>query len=387
VLSEDLPADDRRPSARLRLDILTAELTVAFLSSLRAGDDAAAESVLRRALASSVEPAVALTRVVQPAMEQIGVHWEQGAMSVADEHLASGVCQRALAAIHPLLIAHAEPNGVRVVLAGVRGQLHSLGLRMVCDVLDGLGYETVYLGPDTPSDAVADAVLRHSPRLVALSLTLPQDVVELEHAVAAVAAADPTVSVMIGGLGIPERLRDYSGYAVDAEHVDDVARLLLARDAMLPCPTMALTDPVTGLPNRRAWDERFADAALSPDLAVLILDLDGFKAYNDRAGHLAGDGVLTRVGEVIRGVLRAEDFVARLGGDEFGVLLPLTDTRTAMAIADRACVAIGDALDAAVTASIGVASYAISPRATTLSADQALYRAKAEGGNRAELAA
>ena len=109
-------------------------------------------------------------------------------------------------------------------------------------------------------------------------------------------------------------------------------RLRLARQA--------LTDPLTGLPNRRAWDQalsqRLAAASDSPGrLCVAIFDLDHFKQVNDRHGHTVGDEVLRAAGRVISGSLRSDDFVARLGGDEFGLLLSLPDRATAAALVER----------------------------------------------------
>ena len=102
----------------------------------------------------------------------------------------------------------------------------------------------------------------------------------------------------------------------------------------------ALSDPLTGLPNRRAWDlalkERAAAAAEAPNqLCLAILDLDHFKQINDLHGHAVGDEVLKASGRTISDHLRQDDFVARFGGDEFGLLLWVPDDETAAAILER----------------------------------------------------
>lgn len=88
--------------------------------------------------------------------------------------------------------------------------------------------------------------------------------------------------------------------------------------------SMAHTDPLTGLPNRRglatAIENALPTARAEHALVVFLLDLDGFKAVNDRLGHDAGDELLVQVAKRLRGVLRATDVVARLGGDEFVVM-------------------------------------------------------------------
>lgn len=421
-------SDDIHPSRR-EADELASSLRATYKAAALRGDGPAAEAVLREALDAGLGAAAAFARIVQPALEDIGDAWERGEVSVAEEHLASGITKRALAAIYPLLIDGAPQNGPRVLLAGVGGELHSIGLRMISDVLDAAGFDTVYLGPDTPADEVAAAVTRHAPQLVGLSVTMPLDLPELDRAIVAVGETDPTVSVMIGGRAIPERLRAYRGYAADAESVVAVARLLVdeapvlppvpegaVAAAVVPRPdpleremaettghlaevaraqarrareyrALALTDTLTGMPNRRAWEERYSALADTTPLVVLMVDLDNFKLVNDRQGHMAGDVVLQRAGIALRAVLRSEDFAARLGGDEFGVLLPGATDRGALVIAERVRHAIATALaDVGVTASVGVARHAGGRRATTLGADQALYRAKARGGDSVEQA-
>ena len=122
-----------------------------------------------------------------------------------------------------------------------------------------------------------------------------------------------------------------------------LARQLLVlaenRRLVLALTTQAFRDPLTGLANRALFLNRLTHAAqrrrrqLIP-LALLVLDLDGFKQVNDTLGHAAGDDLLIRVGERLTGVLRATDTIARLGGDEFAVLIE-DDATTAQLLADR----------------------------------------------------
>ncbi|HEY3524120.1 MAG TPA: diguanylate cyclase, partial [Candidatus Limnocylindrales bacterium] len=154
--------------------------------------------------------------------------------------------------------------------------------------------------------------------------------------------------------------------------------------------TAARTDPLTGLPNRRLFTER-VEQALSRRarhggrIAVLFLDLDGFKLVNDGLGHAAGDAVLIRIGDRLRAELREEDTIARLGGDEFGVLLEdVEDVDDAVAASDRLSAAIGEPLEVdgrrwSIRASIGVAldeGRAASANELLRNADTAMYQAK-----------
>lgn len=149
----------------------------------------------------------------------------------------------------------------------------------------------------------------------------------------------------------------------------------------------ALTDNLTGLANQRhfmlhltqhiSWAERHGQT-----FALLALDIDHFKRYNDTFGHLAGNVVLREFAEVTRQALRVGDLVARWGGEEFFALLPQTNRDGALEVAERIRAAISrhPFPNAALTVSIGVAMWApgMSDQALLEAADAALYRAKRE---------
>jgi diguanylate cyclase (GGDEF)-like protein len=153
----------------------------------------------------------------------------------------------------------------------------------------------------------------------------------------------------------------------------------------------ARTDELTGLPNRRAFNEELARACAraarsSDPLSLCALDLDHFKNVNDRFGHQVGDEVLAKTAEVLRATLREGDVAARFGGEEFVALLPVTDSATAHAVAERIRAAIAAAPvrpGLGVTVSIGTASAtaAADHDASDLvrRADRALYAAKRAG--------
>lgn len=161
---------------------------------------------------------------------------------------------------------------------------------------------------------------------------------------------------------------------------------------------LAMTDELTGLANRRqieALGHGFFAGACDTDqpLALLVFDIDYFKRINDSYGHAAGDQVLTRVSNAVRGQLRLQDRVGRTGGEEFLVLMPGSTLPAAMAIAERLRQAVERLVldDVAsglkVTISLGVAMRRdddISLSAMITRADNALYRAKDGGRNRVE---
>jgi diguanylate cyclase (GGDEF)-like protein len=153
--------------------------------------------------------------------------------------------------------------------------------------------------------------------------------------------------------------------------------------------TLASTDPLTGIPNRRAYLERVSAAveaaAWGHPTVVCLVDLDGFKSVNDVGGHAAGDAMLKAVASALGGALRETDTVARLGGDEFAVLADISATFSGEMLAERLRAAVaGVGGRAGVTASVGVAEVEPGDDVADLMhrADAAMYRSKSAGGNR-----
>ena len=157
---------------------------------------------------------------------------------------------------------------------------------------------------------------------------------------------------------------------------------------------LAVTDPLTGLRNRR-YVQRHLDAVLrGADTAVMMVDVDRFKAINDQFGHGGGDEVLREVARRLRASLRAADVVGRFGGEEFLVVLAGGPAEYASAVAERLCRAIAAEpirladREIAVTVSIGLAKVAsgLTAAEAVAAADAALYRAKKNGRDRVETA-
>jgi diguanylate cyclase (GGDEF)-like protein len=152
---------------------------------------------------------------------------------------------------------------------------------------------------------------------------------------------------------------------------------------------LALTDQLTGLPNRRAWEEGLdRELALAAreghDLVVAVIDLDRFKRYNDAHGHQAGDALLAETADAWRMRLRASDLLARYGGEEFAAVIPSWPLPAAASVIDR----LRTAVPAGQTCSAGVAGWNRVESAGELfgRADAALYAAKQAGRDRVVVA-
>ena len=153
----------------------------------------------------------------------------------------------------------------------------------------------------------------------------------------------------------------------------------------------SLTDPLTGISNRRAFDTRFEEEFLRAQrykvaCSLILLDIDHFKQYNDTYGHTAGDEALKAVGILLKADVRIHDMVARYGGEEFAVILPNTDIKGAMVMGERFRRSIQRATwkHAQLTISVGVASLHAGlqkPADLLAASDAALYQAKHSGRN------
>ncbi len=160
----------------------------------------------------------------------------------------------------------------------------------------------------------------------------------------------------------------------------------------------ATHDKLTGLPDRLLLRDRLEQAIGRPrpdgqHVALLFIDLDGFKAVNDRYGHAAGDAALIEVAERIAAAVRPGDTASRVGGDEFVVLADALSAEEAAAIGDRIAVEVarpitvaGRRLELGTSIGLALAESSDDPDDVILRADQAMYRAKREGGTRIHLA-
>ncbi|MEW6583633.1 MAG: GGDEF domain-containing protein, partial [Actinomycetota bacterium] len=172
--------------------------------------------------------------------------------------------------------------------------------------------------------------------------------------------------------------------------VDRAVALRRERAARERLAVESRTDPLTRVLNRRGWEEELALVAArarrgSHPFCVALIDLDHFKAFNDRHGHQAGDRLLTRSAAAWAAEVRAVDVIARYGGEEFAVAFPGCDLEAAGEIAER----LRRACPPGVTCSIGIAEWdgTEEPESLVRRADTALYSAKGGGRDRVVVAA
>jgi diguanylate cyclase (GGDEF)-like protein len=190
----------------------------------------------------------------------------------------------------------------------------------------------------------------------------------------------------------PEQVSALETLAHQAMELLEMRRTLIGlSEANAKLGQQNLTDALTGIPNRRAYDQKLAEEAsrakrTGAPLSLLLIDIDHFKQYNDSFGHPAGDTALQSVARVLLSSLRPYDFLARYGGEEFVIVLPATDLADAIVVGERVrgLVAGSDFPHRKLSISVGVARLdpETGPRALVQAADSGLYRAKAAGRNK-----
>jgi diguanylate cyclase (GGDEF)-like protein len=166
----------------------------------------------------------------------------------------------------------------------------------------------------------------------------------------------------------------------------EIAAVIDRKDVLDQLTDEAFTDPLTALPNRRAWDNQIGAAMTDGHpVAVAMFDIDHFKQFNDSYGHPAGDRLLRDAASAWRTEIRTDDFLARLGGEEFALLLTGRDTASVTALVER----LRKSMPAQQTVSAGIAlrNDGETPEQLLSRADQALYEAKSAGRDRAIFAA
>ena len=323
--------------------------------------------------------------------------------------------QRQLLAITERLLVHREGRAVFEAIADTLAEVvphdtitiylvdRAAGCLVPTLARDEYAEQILASRPPLGSGITGDVIARGEAEIINNALHDPRVLhvpgTPVDQAEAMIVAPIRTSDGVIGALTLYRANHDFDADDLElvrlfANHVAIALENASIHDRLIEA---AVTDPLTGLPNRRLFSDR-VDHALarrgrSPaGVAVLFLDLDGFKLVNDSLGHAAGDEVLAAVGTRLRSCMRTTDTVARLGGDEFAILIEDVDEDgEALAAAERVIAALSQPLalpgrEVAVRASIGVAVDRGQPGVSAAdllgNADTAMYQAKATSRGR-----
>jgi methanogenic corrinoid protein MtbC1 len=204
------------------------ELRQRYVDALVAGDLAAASRLIESA---DADVRTVYLQVLQPALYEIGRRWEEAEISVAQEHLATATTQSVMARLAERFDVSGPRRGRKVLVACAEGELHSIGVRMVADFLEGDGWEVLFVGALSPPAAVAELAAAQAVEVVALSAALAQRVPEVVSAVQALRALDPVPVIAVGGQAFGGDAAVAAGTGADLYAADAAA--FVAQLAML----------------------------------------------------------------------------------------------------------------------------------------------------------
>jgi diguanylate cyclase (GGDEF)-like protein/PAS domain S-box-containing protein len=305
-----------------------------------------------------------------------------------------------------------------LALALVDGARDAFSATVVAVLLvDDAGVPRLAAGNHPIADLLADAPRPEEPTITRASVVTISSITEAETSSPGLAAAlqsarlEALSSVPLPGETSPlgalvcffGRQREFDEPAIELQQAvaRQAAQVLGRIRLQRQLEQLALYDQLTGLANRKLLQERLGQALAAAvrsrrPMALIFLDLDGFKAVNDGLGHTAGDSVLRTVSSRLRSVVRQNDMIGRFGGDEFVVICEEADDAAVSRIAGRIAAVIRDPIDGVssdfpLSASVGVAVYqpGDAERATAAVmlrvADEAMYRSKAAGKDRVTL--
>jgi len=161
-----------------------------FLEAIRKGDRRAAFAVIDQALDRSETLAYVNHDVITPSLREIGRLWQQNILSVAEEHLASGICQAAMNRAFERTFLWKDKRTRRIVAACVATEQHCIGLRMVCDLFELDGWDAMYLGASVPIDSLVEMIRDKNPDVVAISAAIDPHIPRVQEAITALRSAD-----------------------------------------------------------------------------------------------------------------------------------------------------------------------------------------------------
>jgi methanogenic corrinoid protein MtbC1 len=208
---------------------LLADLGRAYAKALLAGDEVGAELAVRDALDARLSTAQIDDEIIAPALWLVGRLWARGEISVADEHLATQISLRVLALQREATRTARDRAGRTAMLAAPAGELHTVALQMIANLLRDAGYTVLMLGPDVPPDALAEAAARHEPAVICLSATMPDASDRVMLAIHEVERGFGGAGYVVGGRGLSARLRSRPGIHVCKR----VSEAVEAADAVL----------------------------------------------------------------------------------------------------------------------------------------------------------
>lgn len=228
-----------------------------------------AEAVLDEGLGRGIHVVTLYQDVLGPALRGIGELWQQGGLSVADEHLATQIALQQMDRLRREVRPHAARD-IRAIVTAVEGNQHTIGARMVADVLAFDGWDVDFLGASLPTPDLIAFVQRRRPQLLALSITMDEHLDAALSAIASLQALDPSPTVLVGGAAVDGQRDDLKAAGADGVALDCLGALhearrlvgLVAESPSLEQCLHQLGQRIRSLRSAREWSQQaLADAS------------------------------------------------------------------------------------------------------------------------------
>jgi len=196
-----------------------------LLDALLRGDRKTCSQIIKKKLDSGIDIKKLYDNFIKPNLYEIGVLWEYNKISVATEHLASAIVEGILNEIYPTIIS-TEKNNYSVIVSCVENEFHQIGIKMVSDIFELNGWNSYYLGSNTPTNELIDFAKTIKPDILGISLSIYFHLPALETMIQKIRAEFPNLTILIGGQafrrGGQDAILKYSNviYLPDLEKID-----------------------------------------------------------------------------------------------------------------------------------------------------------------------
>ena len=196
-----------------------------YLNSLLLADQHKAQTTVEEALAKDISVEMIYKNIFQESMIRVGELWNSNQISVDEEHYITNMTQNVMMQLWPHIL-ETEKNGLSLVACTIGNELHEMGVRILCDMMENKGWETIYLGAAIPVENILTALKKHNPDLVALSVTMPFYLEQCEEAVRKIKASEDfnDIKVAVGGraFDLADHLSGDWGADVTARDADEL---------------------------------------------------------------------------------------------------------------------------------------------------------------------
>lgn len=186
-----------------------------YMKSLLTGDKHECRGVVAQLLQNGINLKNLYCGYFKRSLYEVGDLWAQQKISVADEHLASAITEDLLTLAYPYLFSR-ERIGKRAVISCIANEYHQIGAKIVADMLEYHGWDTYFLGANTPFEALSSMIDTMHPDMVGLSIAIRSNMPEIHKVIAAIASAHPSLPILVGGQGVT---------AKDADECAQIARI------------------------------------------------------------------------------------------------------------------------------------------------------------------